>query len=171
MQKKIILETSRLCLREFELNDHNFIFKLVNSPDWLKYIGDKNVSTQDDAKKYLKTGPIKSYKNNGFGLWLVQLKDSSIPIGMCGLINRKTLQNIDIGFALLPQHYGLGYGFEIAKATMSFATNTLNLKRIVAITDPDNFPSIKLLNKIGLHFEKTLELSENDTVLLFSSSS
>ena len=102
MQKRKILETERLCLREFELNDYDFIFKLVNSPDWLKYIGDKNVRTSADAKNYLKNGPIKSYKENGYGLWLVQLNDSNVPIGMCGLINRETLDDIEIGFALLP---------------------------------------------------------------------
>ena len=168
MNKREILETNRLSLREFDLNDSEFIINLVNSPNWLEFIGDKNVKTTEDAINYLENGPIKSYKENGFGLWLVQLKDSNIPIGMCGLVNRETLKNIDIGFAMLPDYSGLGYGFEIANATMNYAKNSLGLDKIIAITDSNNIASINLLNKIGLYFEKTLKLSENDSVLVFS---
>ncbi|WP_438711214.1 GNAT family N-acetyltransferase [Aquimarina muelleri] len=168
MKNIIILETQRLSLREFNLNDSEFIINLVNSPKWLEFIGDKDVKTTEDAINYLENGPIKSYKENGFGLWLVQLKGSNIPIGMCGLVNRETLQHIDIGFAMLPEYLGLGYGFEIASATMSYAKNNLNLDKVIAITDSNNIASIKLLNKIDLYFEKTLNLSENDSVLVFS---
>ena len=165
-----ILETHRLLLREFELSDANFIVKLVNSPNWLEFIGDKGVKTIDDAIQYLEDGPIKSYKKNGFGLWLVELKDSKLPIGMCGLIKRETIENVDIGFAFLPQYSGQGYGFEIASATMSYAKNNLGLDKVIAITDSNNIASIGLLNKIGLSFEKTLALSENNNVLVFSPS-
>lgn len=168
METKKILETERLCLREFDLNDSDFILKLVNSPNWLEYIGDKNVRTNADAREYLRNGPLKSYQENGYGLWLVQLKDSNISIGMCGLVNRDTLANIDIGFAMLPKYSGFGYGFEIANATMNYAKNTLKLNKIIAITDSNNIASIKLLNKIGLQFDKTLEISKNDNVLVFS---
>ncbi|TRX59451.1 GNAT family N-acetyltransferase [Fulvivirga sp. M361] len=168
MAPKTILETERLSLREFEISDADFILKLVNTPDWLKFIGDKGVKSVDSAENYLKNGPIKSYKEHGYGLWLVQLKDPGTPIGMCGLVNRATLENIDIGFAMLPEYSGLGYGFEMANATLTYAKNSLGIHKVVAITDPNNIASIKLLNKIGLHFEKTLNLSENDSVLLFS---
>lgn len=165
---KKVLETERLSLREFNINDSDFIKELVNTPSWLEFIGDKNVNTIEEARQYLENGPIKSYTENGFGLWLVQLKDSNVPIGMCGLVNREILEDIDIGFAMLPEYSGLGYGFEIASATMNYAKNNLCFNKIVAITDSKNIASIKLLNKIGLYFEKTLELSENDNVLFFS---
>ncbi len=168
MPKRKIFETERLYLREFDLSDANFILKLVNIPTWLEFIGDKNVKSKNDAERYLKDGPLKSYQENGFGLWLVQLKDSRDLIGMCGLVNRETLENVDIGFAILPEYTGLGYGFEAANATMSYAKNSLNLEDIVAITDPKNIASIKLLNKIGFKIEKTLKLSEYNEVLLLS---
>jgi len=163
-----ILETKRLVLQEFSADDAEFILTLLNTPAWLEYIGDKNVRTIEDAVKYLENGPIKSYIENGFGLWLVLLKSSRTPIGMCGLVKRESLDDIDIGFALLPGYSKLGYGYEIAQATINYATNVLQINKIVAITDVNNVPSIKLLNKLGLHFEKKLKLSENDTVLLFS---
>jgi RimJ/RimL family protein N-acetyltransferase len=163
-----ILETERLILQEFSVDDAEFILTLLNTPAWLKYIGDKNVRTIEDAVNYLENGPLKSYKENGFGLWLTLLKASSTPIGMCGLVKRVSLDDIDIGFALLPEYSKLGYGYEIALATINYATNVLQINKIVAITDANNVPSIKLLNKLGLHVEKKLKLSESDTVLLFS---
>ncbi len=168
--KKTILETARLCLREFNIEDSNFILKLVNSPEWLRFIGDKKVKTNEDAKNYLQKGPIKSYKENGYGLWLVQLKNTNESIGMCGLVNRETLEDIDIGFAILPNYMGKGYGFEVANATMNYAKQTLKIPKVVAITNADNIVSIKLLQKIGLSFERTLKLSDRDTVSLFSPS-
>lgn len=167
-QIKKILETERLYLREFDLGDSDFILELVNSPKWLEFIGDRNIKTTFEAKEYLKNGLLKGYKENGYGLWMVVLKGTDIPIGMCGLVNREILEDIDIGFAMLPEYLGLGYGFEIASATVRYAINNLKLNKIVAITNTDNIASIKLLNKIGLHFEKTLNLSKNDNVLLFS---
>lgn len=140
----------------------------MNSPKWLEFIGDRGVRGIEDAKSYLEDGPIKSYKENGFGLWLAQLKDTNEPIGMCGLVNRESLDDIDIGFAMLSEYFGFGYGFEMASATLSYTWNQLGLDRIVAITDPNNMASIKLLNKIGLNLEKTLKLAGDDEVLLFS---
>ncbi|GAA4271368.1 GNAT family N-acetyltransferase [Aquimarina gracilis] len=166
----IILETERLCLREFHVEDADFILKLVNSPNWIKFIGDKGVKTIEDAISYLVDGPIKSYKENGFGLWLVQLRDSKVPIGMCGLVNREILEDVDIGFALLPDYMNKGYGFESANAVMNYAKNVLKISRIVAITDEDNTSSIKLLQKLGLSLEKKLVLSDADSVFLFSPS-
>ncbi|MBG6129758.1 RimJ/RimL family protein N-acetyltransferase [Aquimarina sp. EL_43] len=163
-----ILETERLSLREFNLEDSDFVLKLMNSPKWIEFIGDRNIKTNVEAEEYLKSNLIKSYKENGFGLWVVVLKETSVSIGMCGLVNRETLEDIDIGFAMLPEYLGFGYGYEIANATMKYAKNTLRLDKIVGITNPNNIASIKLLNKIGLRFVKTIELSEKDTVLFFS---
>ena len=131
---KKILETERLLLREFELSDTAFIVTLLNTPTWLRFIGDKNVKTLTDAKKYLETGPLQSYIDYGYGLWAIQHKTNNFRIGMCGLVNRKGLADIDIGFALLPQFAGKGYGFEAASATMQYAKQHLNIPRVIAIT-------------------------------------
>lgn len=165
---KKILETERLSLREFNLEDSDFVLELVNSPKWIEFIGDRNVRTQAEAKEFLENNLIKSYKENGFGLWVVVLKETNTSIGMCGLVNRDTLEDIDIGFAMLPEYFGSGYGYEIANATINYAKNILHLDKIVGITNPNNIASIKLLNKIGLRFVKTIELPEKDTVLFFS---
>jgi len=164
----MILETERLILREFTHSDTSFILKLLNTPNWLKFIGDKDVHNLNDAESYLLKGPITSYKENGFGLWLVSLKESEEPIGMCGLIKRDYLDDIDIGFALMPNFEGLGYGYEMAAGTVEFAGRELKIDKIIAITDVNNFSSIKLLNKLGLHFKKNIITPYANTVSLFS---
>jgi len=164
-----ILETERLTLREFNADDAEFILVLVNNPTWLLYIGDRNIRNLDDARHYLVNGPIKSYYVNGFGLSLVSLKHDNTPIGMCGMIRRNGLEHADIGFALLPQYAGKGYAFEIASATMDYAKKKLGLEKVVAITSDDNAHSIKLLNKIGLHFERMVKLTDdNEELMLFT---
>jgi len=165
---KTILETERLRLREFSLSDAEFILKLVNTPSWIQFIGDRNIHTPGVAEEYIQESLQKSYAKNGFGLWLMELKETEESIGMCGLVNRKTLAHVDIGFALLPEYVRNGYTYEAATATLKYAKEQLQLDKIVAITDQKNVASIGLLNKIGLHFEKELELTENNTVLLFS---
>lgn len=161
-----ILETERLLLREFDVGDAEFILELLNSPGWLKFIGNKNVHTIDDARNYLETGPMKSYLENGFGLSMVELKFIGVPVGMCGLIKRDTLDDVDIGFAMLPGFSGKGYGYEIAAATLKLAKDQFGLKRVVAITVENNDASIGLLNKLGLEYEKTIELPRDDEQLL-----
>jgi len=165
---KKILETERLCLREFTLNDAAFVQQLVNTPSWIEFIGDRNIKTKKATQNYIENSLLQSYATNGFGLWLMELKQTKAPIGMCGLVKRDSLEDVDIGFALLPEFGRNGYTYEAAKATMDYAKNTLNITKIVAITDAKNIASIGLLNKIGLQFEKELQLSEDDTVLLFS---
>jgi RimJ/RimL family protein N-acetyltransferase len=151
---KTILETERLCLREFTIKDSSFIIKLVNSPGWLANIGDRNIKNIEQAINYLENGPLKSYALNGFGLWMVELKDDKTPIGMCGIIKRDNLEMPDIGFAFLPEYHGKGYAFEMAKAVLNFAKEVLQLCTILAIVLPTNDSSIKLLQKIGMKFEK-----------------
>jgi RimJ/RimL family protein N-acetyltransferase len=165
---KTILVTERLRLREFTLDDSSFILELVNTPSWIQYIGDRKIRTPGLAEEYIEENLQKSYSKNGFGLWLMELKETKTPIGMCGLVNRESLDDVDIGFALLPKYERNGYTYEAAKATLAYAKETLKIDKIVAITSNNNIASIGLLNKIGLHFEKELELTENDTVLLFS---
>ncbi|MGH1384110.1 GNAT family N-acetyltransferase [Kordia sp.] len=165
---KIILETDRVRLREFSLKDADFVLQLVNTPSWIQFIGDRNIHTLEAAQEYIEISLQKSYAENGFGLWLMELKESSTSIGMCGLVNRDSLDDVDIGFALLPDYSRKGYTFEAAKATLTHAAKELQIAKVVAITDTNNVASIGLLNKIGLQFEKEMKLSENDTVLLFS---
>lgn len=164
-----ILETQRLSLREFKTSDSDFIIKLLNTPKWLEFIGDKNVKSTEDAIEYLQNGPFKSYSENGFGLWLVALKESELAIGMCGLIKRENLENVDIGFAFLPNFTKQGYALEIASATLDYAKHSLKIKDIVAITDSKNIASIRLLDKIGLSFEKSIQSQNKENLLLLSS--
>ena len=135
---KMILATERLILKELCLKDAKFMLQLLNTPTWLLFIGDKNVHTITDAEKYLLSGPIKSYSENEFGLWLVLLAVGNVPIGVCGLIKRDYLEEVDIGFALMSAYEGMGYGFEMAEATVNYALNVLKLNSLVAITDKNN---------------------------------
>jgi [ribosomal protein S5]-alanine N-acetyltransferase len=161
-----ILQTQRLSLRELTPDDAPFILKLVNEPTWLQFIGDKGVRTLKDAVNYILSGPAKSYRTNGFGLWLVSLKEEDLPIGICGLIKRAELEHVDIGFAYLPDYSGRGYAFEAASATLEYAKNSLALTRILAITNQDNIRSIKLLEKLGLQFEKLISLPKEDKQII-----
>lgn len=164
---KYIIETDRLRLREFHLKDTKFIIELLNSPGWLQFIGDRNVKTEQQAINYLENGPIKSYSQNGYGLYLVEKKDDNNAIGMCGILKRENLDNPDIGFAFLPEFSGNGFAYEIANATVMYAKDELNISKIAAITVPDNIRSIKLIEKIGLKFIKTFSFPESNEDLLY----
>lgn len=160
-----ILETERLTLRQFELRDAEFILELLNEPSFIQNIADRGVRTVGDACNYLLNGPISSYSKHGFGLFLVELKETAEPIGMCGLIRRDGLDDIDIGYALLPPFWSRGYAVEAAQAVHDYARNRIGLKRLVAIVDPANRSSIRVLEKIGLRYEKMIRLSADDIEL------
>lgn len=162
----IILETNRLVLREFILEDTTFILHLLNSPGWLQFIGDRNVKTEAAAIQYLENGPLKSYRDNGHGLYAVTLKEENILIGMCGILKRPSLEHPDIGFAFLPAYTGKGYAFEAASATIQYAHQNLNLPTLCAITDPANTSSIRLLEKLGMTFTKSIITTEASEMLL-----
>jgi len=163
---KYILETERLRLRELTLADATFVVELVNTRGWLKFIGDRNIKTIDQAQAYLTNGPLKSYHDNGFGLWLVESKDKNISLGMCGILKRETLNNPDLGFAFLPEFIGLGYGFEAATAALTFAHSNLKLPVVSAITVSYNKASIRLLEKIGMSLQERIYLPNNPEELL-----
>jgi len=166
-----ILETERLVIRRLSADDAEFILALLNEPSFLRYIGDKGVRNIADAVRYIQTGPVASYERFGFGIYLVELKESGEPIGMCGLIKRETLPDVDIGFAFLPNFWSRGFAFEAAAAVLNYGRAVLGLRRIVAITSPDNDPSAKLLEKIGLRFERLIKLGDDPSeVRLFVSS-
>ena len=160
-----ILETARLILRQFSLDDDDFILELLNEPSFIQNIGDRGVRTLEDARSYIKRVPIASYEQNGFGLYIVEPKESGEPIGMCGLIKRAELEDVDIGYAFLPKYWSRGYAVESALAVKEYAREVIGLKRLVAITDPENQGSIRVLEKIGLKFEKMVRLSEDDIEL------
>ncbi len=164
-----ILETERLRLRELTLADTQFVINLLNSPGWLKYIGDRNIKTEEQAQGYLQNGPMKSYRENGFGLALVERKEDKAKMGMCGIIKRPQLEHPDIGFAFLPEYTGKGYALEIAQATMQFAKEELNLKTIYGIVVPENLKSIKLLEKLGLQYMKPFYFPNSDEQLMLYS--
>jgi RimJ/RimL family protein N-acetyltransferase len=150
-----ILETERLTLRYLQLSDAPFILELVNSPGWLRYIGDRKIHTVEQAEQYLLNGPLKSYADHGFGLCLVALRaQEGTSIGLCGLLKRDSLDHPDLGFAFLPAYTGAGYGYEIASATLAHARQQHQLTDIGAITLPTNEPSIRLLRKLGMQFER-----------------
>lgn len=163
-----VLETDRLALRRLTVDDAPFVLELVNDPAWLEFIGDKGVRTLDDAHDYIRKGPIDMYERLGFGMYLVELRECSTPIGMCGLIKREGLEDVDIGYAFLPGFRGNGYAYEAASAVLAYGNGVLGLQRIVAITTPGNASSIRLLEKMGLKLEGMLELSPNDPVNLFA---
>jgi RimJ/RimL family protein N-acetyltransferase len=157
-----VLGTARLNLRWLEPGDAPFIVELLNQPTFLEFIGDRGVRNLEDARKYIREGPGQSYAEHGFGLYLAELKDDRKPIGMCGLLKRETLDDVDLGFALMPQYWGQGYAFEAAAAVLAHGREAFALERIVAITSPDNEASIRLLEKLGMHFEGMVRLTEDD---------
>ena len=157
-----LIETARLYLRELTTDDAAFMLKLMNDPTWLRFIGDRNIKTISDAEAYIANKLAPSYKQFGFGFYLTKLRKEGTPIGICGLIKRPTLEHVDVGFAFMPEHRGKGFGFESASAVLDYAKNDLGIKYIIAITDLDNVPSIKLLEKLGLKFEKMMKLDEKD---------
>jgi RimJ/RimL family protein N-acetyltransferase len=162
-----ILETERLVLRQMNVDDDKFIFDLVNEPAFIQNIGDKGVRTLEDARDYILTGPVASYAKFGFGLYLVELAETGAPIGICGLLKRDSLEDVDIGFAFLEKFWGKGFAHESAAAVMEYGRSVLGIERIVAITSPDNEGSIRVLSKLGLRFEKMIRMpgSDDDTRL------
>jgi RimJ/RimL family protein N-acetyltransferase len=161
-----ILETNRLLLRKFTVDDAPFMLRLVNEPSWIEYIGDRNVHTLEDAQKYLLEGSIQSYHDHGFGFYNVCLRDTGMPIGSVGFAKRPFLDHPDFGFAFLPEYTGQGYAIEVAVAAMAYAEEVLKLEKLVAITLPSNKRSIQLLIKLGFRFEKTV-MVEGDELFLF----
>ena len=124
-----VLETGRLVLRWLTADDAAFIFRLVNDPTWIRYIGDKGVRTLEDAQRYIEEGPGEMYSRLGHGLYLVEIKGSGEPAGICGLIRRESLKDVDLGFAFLPEFRGRGYAFESASAVMIHEARALGLSR------------------------------------------
>ncbi|WP_066223334.1 GNAT family N-acetyltransferase [Formosa haliotis] len=165
-----IATTERLVIEAITIADAQFILELMNTPHWLAYIGDRNVKTLHHAERAIKNTHLKSYRENGFGFYKLLLKSENlIPIGVCGLIKREELDGVDIGFALLPEFEGKGFGFESATEILKLAENTFHLKEVIAIVSPENSNSIKLLEKLGLSYQKKVTpFPDKKELLLFS---
>ena len=161
----MILQTDRLALRRFTVQDAPFILRLVNEPSWLQYIGDRNVQTVADAEKYLLEGAIRSYAEHGFGFYLVTLKESAEPVGMCGFAKRPFLDTPDFGLAFLPEYTGVGYAHEISAHALQYGHEVLNLDRILAYTTQDNQRSISLLTRLGFRFDKPIRVDGEELML------
>jgi [ribosomal protein S5]-alanine N-acetyltransferase len=163
----MLIETERLAIRHLGAGDEEFILELLNQPSFIRNIADRNVRSLEDAAAYIQNGPVASYERFGFGLFLVSLKESAVRIGICGLLKRDALEDVDIGFAYLERFWGQGYALEAARAVMEYGWKIVGLKRIVGITAPHNEASMSLLHKLGMRFEGTVRLpgSSGDTKL------
>jgi [ribosomal protein S5]-alanine N-acetyltransferase len=148
------LVTSRLVLRRLEFGDAAFLVALLNEPSFLENIGDRGVRDEQDAHRYLREGPMAMYAKYGFGLWHASLKSDGTAIGMCGLLKRDSLPDADIGYAYLPAHWGKGYALEAADATLRHGAEKYGLRRVIAVVSQGNAGSIRVLEKIGMQFER-----------------
>jgi RimJ/RimL family protein N-acetyltransferase len=155
---KTIIETERLRLREMSVDDAALMFEILNEPAFIRYVANRHVHTLDDAAAYIAEKILPSYAQFGFGFYIVELKESGTRIGMCGLIKRETLEDVDIGFSILEPFWGRGYATEAAAAVMHYGLTTLKLPRIIAVTAPDNARSGAVLEKLGLRFEKMIQV-------------
>jgi RimJ/RimL family protein N-acetyltransferase len=155
-----VISTARLVLRQLEPRDSRFILELLNEAGFVRFIGDKGVRTRADAREYIQKGPIDSYLRHGFGLYAACLRDGT-PIGICGLVKRDGLADVDLGFAFLSRYTGKGYAAEAAGEVLADAHRRLQIRRVVAITAPDNSSSIAVLEKLGLKFERRVRLTDD----------
>ncbi|MEZ8140581.1 GNAT family N-acetyltransferase [Enterovibrio norvegicus FF-33] len=154
---KFILETKRLTLRRLNDKDAPFIHRLYNTEGFLSFVGDKNIGSVIDAAVYLRASLMPMYTHAHMGLFAVEEKQSGLPIGICGLIKRDSLDDIDLGYGFFPEYEGKGYAAEAAQAMIELATNTLKLSKIVAITHPHNVRSLALLGRLGFVLESGIE--------------
>jgi RimJ/RimL family protein N-acetyltransferase len=150
----IVQETARLTLHRFTLDDAPFAFSLVAHPSFIRYIGDRGLRNLEDARNYLRNGPIASYELFGFGLFKVVRKADGAAIGMCGLLKRDRLDDVDLGYAFLPEYWSQGYASEAGAGAIDYGRRVHRLTRIVAVTDPDNAASIRVLAHLGFRFER-----------------
>ncbi|WP_300578787.1 GNAT family N-acetyltransferase [Phenylobacterium sp.] len=148
----MILETERLVLREAGLDDAAFVLDLLNAPGFLQGIGDRGVRNLDQARDYIETRIIGSYRDHGFGMWVVAPKDAHEPAGLAGLVKREVLPHVDLGYAFLERSWGQGYAQEAAMAVLDHARGRLGLATVAAIVNPDNWASRRVLEKIGFTF-------------------
>lgn len=156
----LVLQTGRLRLRHMTLDDAAFMLGMLNDPAWHRYIGDRGIRTIEGAREHIRNGPMAMVARFGFGFHVVELKEDGRPIGVCGLAKRDFLDDVDIGYAFLPQYGGQGYAYEAAQGVLAHARE-LGLTRLVATVVPENAASIRLLEKLGLRFERTFQAPDS----------
>ena len=157
-QGPVVCETARLCLRRLHGGDAALMLEVLNDPDFVRYVGDRQVRTHEDAERYIRNGPEASYARWGFGLYRVEIRASGQAAGICGLLRRDGLDAPDVGFALLPPFRRAGYAFEAAAAALRHDREVLHLGRIVAVTDPGNIASRRVLERLGMTFDRMIRL-------------
>jgi ribosomal-protein-alanine N-acetyltransferase len=155
------LETQRLTLRRLDFDDAPFLVKLLNEPSFIENIGDRGVRCIEDAHRYLREGPMAMYDRYGFGLWHTARKDG-VAVGMCGLLKRDNLPDVDVGYAFLPQFWGLGFAHEAAAATLRHGAKKFGLTRVVGVVSEGNTGSIRVLEKLGMSFERMFSMREGE---------
>jgi RimJ/RimL family protein N-acetyltransferase len=164
-------ETARLTVRRLNYDDAPFLVGLLNQPSFLANIGDRGVRNADDAHRYLREGPLAMYERHGFGLWHVSRRADGAAMGMCGLLKRDILPDVDLGYAFLPEFWGQGYAFEAAEATLRHAAERFGLKRVIGVVSEGNAASIRVLEKLGMRFERMVSMRpEEPDVRLFGRS-
>lgn len=165
-----VMETSRITIRHLLPDDAAFMLELLNDPSFIRNIGDRGVRDLEGARGYIMRSAVASHEKHGYGLDLVELKATAEPAGICGLVRRDYLDDPDIGFAFLPQFTGLGYAVESAAAVLEHARRVLKLPRVFAIVSPDNARSIRVIEKIGLRYERMITPpGDSQAIRLFTS--
>lgn len=159
---KTVTETERLILREFTTDDAPFIYRLPNTPGWPRFTGNRHIHDVESASQYPDRAPMSSYRTPDFGLWAVVLKDTGIPVGMCGLPERDFPDAPDIGFALLPEFGGTGHAYELAMAAMDHSPREWGISRIVAIVSKDHVRSVRLSEQPGMAYKGTVSCPVED---------
>jgi len=157
-----VLRTERLGIRRLTTDDAEFMYAIWNDPAFMQYVGDRGIRSLDASRESIRTGPVEMYRRFGFGLYLVSLHETGEPIGICGLLKRDALEDVDLGFAFLPPFRSRGFAFEAAAAVMDYGREVLRLRRIVAITNPENERSARLLERLGMSFERMIRMPGED---------
>ena len=167
MRQSLTLETERLILQPVKMEDAEFILELYNSPNFIKFIGDRNLRTVEDAETYIKEKFLPHVEKHGFGSYVIITKSDTKKIGNVGIYVRDGLNAPDIGFSFLSEFEGKGYGFEASKKLMEIAFSEFGLKKISAITTKENIASQKLIEKLGLKFQSIVQLPDDPEDLLY----
>jgi RimJ/RimL family protein N-acetyltransferase len=160
-----MLQTKNFILREVVESDTDFILELINQPAWKKYISDHSIETPDQAREYIKTKFTAMYKDLGFGLWAVESISEKMPVGLCGLLKRESLEHIDLGFAFLPRYWGKGFAYETSVLCLQYAFEHLSAPKVYAITVPSNDRSVRLLECLGFSYKENYSHPGSSEVL------
>jgi len=164
----MLSETPNLTIRRFTTNDGAFIFELLNTPTWIEFIGDRDIKTREDAVGYIKNVLLAIYEKNSFGPWLISLKETNKPIGLCGLFQREYLDKPDLGFAFLPGFAGCGFAYEASLAALALAKNKYAINELYATTTDTNIRSQRLLERCGFTRTGVVTTTEGETLLLYT---